>query len=410
MADLKQLMREEYVKCAASPAYFMKKYCYIQHPKRGRIQFNLYPFQEKVLTLFQENPYSIVLKSRQLGISTLAAGYSLWLMMFHQDKNILCIATKQDTAKNMVTKVKFMYESLPSWLKFPNKPDEANKLTLRLPNGSQIKATSASSDAGRSEAVSLLTVLQSILDTESAYCTQLQTLNIQLTSLQNQVNNLNLTKPVTVTACDSTRVTLTETPSLKTFKVNGLVPPKTILPYFGLPTDFSPTGLGIAGTETAGWAIANGNNGTINALNNFIKYGPSAITTPSGSNTVLLNATNIPPVSFTTNANFTVTGTTNEAGEHRHISRNLEYGAPACVINGDDGALPEANPSIYIEAQPDSGCATASFIGKNGIHSHTFSGSATGSFSGSTINTSVQSISVVPQHIQAIPIQWVGLC
>ena len=82
--DLKQAIREEYIKCAASPAYFMKKYCYIQHPKRGRIQFNLYPFQERVLTLFQENPYSIVLKSRQLGISTLAAGYSLWLMMFHQ--------------------------------------------------------------------------------------------------------------------------------------------------------------------------------------------------------------------------------------------------------------------------------------------------------------------------------------
>ena len=32
---------------------------------------------------------------------------------------------------------------------------ENNKLTLRLNNGSQIKATSASSDAGRSEAVSL---------------------------------------------------------------------------------------------------------------------------------------------------------------------------------------------------------------------------------------------------------------
>jgi len=156
--SLKQVVREEYIKCAQSPAYFMKKYCYIQHPKRGRIQFNLYPFQEKVLTLFQENPYSMVLKSRQLGISTLTAGYSLWLMMFYQDKNVLCIATKQETAKNMVTKVKFMYDNLPSWLKFPTKPDEANKLTLRLPNGSQIKATSASSDAGRSEAVSLLII------------------------------------------------------------------------------------------------------------------------------------------------------------------------------------------------------------------------------------------------------------
>jgi hypothetical protein len=171
---------------------------------------------------------------------------------------------------------------------------------------------------------SLLTVLQSILDTESAYCTQLQTLNTQLTALQNQVNNLALTKPVTVTACDSSRVTVTETPTLKTFKVNGLVPPKTILPYFGLPTDFSPSGLGIPNTATAGWAIANGNNGTINALNNFIKYGPSAITTPSGNNSVLLNSTNIPPVSFTTNANFTVTGTTNEAGKHSHKIK-VEY-------------------------------------------------------------------------------------
>ena len=67
----------------------------IQHPQRGRINFHLYPFQEKVLKLLGDNPYSIILKSRQLGISTLSAGYSLWLMTFHKDKNILCIATKQ---------------------------------------------------------------------------------------------------------------------------------------------------------------------------------------------------------------------------------------------------------------------------------------------------------------------------
>ena len=156
MADLKKVIRSEYLKCAKDPVHFMRKYCYIQHPQRGRIQFNLYPFQDKVLTLWRDNPYSIVLKSRQLGISTLGAGYSLWLMTFHKDKNILCIATKQETAKNMVTKVKFMYENLPSWLKVD--AAENNKLNLRLANGSQIKATSASSDAGRSEAVSLLLI------------------------------------------------------------------------------------------------------------------------------------------------------------------------------------------------------------------------------------------------------------
>ena len=156
MSDIKKVIRQEYLKCASDPVHFMKKYCFIQHPQRGRIQFSLYPFQEKVLSLFQDNPYSIILKSRQLGISTLTAGFSLWMMIFNKDKNILCIATKQDTAKNMVTKVKFMYENLPSWLKVA--ADENNKLTLRLSNGSQIKATSAASDAGRSEAVSLLLI------------------------------------------------------------------------------------------------------------------------------------------------------------------------------------------------------------------------------------------------------------
>jgi hypothetical protein len=77
-------------------------------------------------------------------------------MIFQKDINVLVIATKQDTAKNLVTKVKFMYENLPSWLKLGF--SENNKLALRLKNGSQIKAVSAASDAGRSEAISLLII------------------------------------------------------------------------------------------------------------------------------------------------------------------------------------------------------------------------------------------------------------
>jgi len=154
--NLRQVIQQEYIKCAQDPVHFMKKYCFIQHPQQGRILFHLYPFQEKVLHLWKDNPYSVILKSRQLGISTLSAGYSLWLMLFHKDKNVLCIATKQETAKNMVTKVRFMFDNLPSWLKIDTV--ENNRLSLRLSNGSQIKAVAASSDAGRSEAVSLLLI------------------------------------------------------------------------------------------------------------------------------------------------------------------------------------------------------------------------------------------------------------
>jgi len=156
MSDLKKIIRQEYLKCAQDPVYFMRKYCYIQHPQRGRIQFNLYPFQEKVLKLFQDNDYNAILKSRQLGISTLAAGYALWLMTFHKDRNILALATTQATARNLVTKVQFMWENLPSWLKVDSV--ENNKLSLRLINGSKIQAKSSNADAARSEAVSLLII------------------------------------------------------------------------------------------------------------------------------------------------------------------------------------------------------------------------------------------------------------
>ena len=154
--NLKDIIKQEFIKCAKDPVYFMKKYYTIQHPKRGRIKFNLYPFQETVLSHMDNEDYMIINKSRQLGISTLCSAYSLWMMLFQKDKNVLCIATKQETAKNMVTKVRFAYDNLPQWLRI--KTVEHNKLSLRLANGSQIKATSASSDAGRSEAVSLLLI------------------------------------------------------------------------------------------------------------------------------------------------------------------------------------------------------------------------------------------------------------
>ena len=152
--SLKDIIKLEFTKCAQDPVHFMKKYCYIQHPQKGKIKFNLFPFQESSLMEFRDNDYNVILKSRQLGISTLTAGYSLWTMLFQNDKNILVIATKQEVAKNLVTKVRVMHDNLPTWLKGTCVED--NKLSLRFKNGSQIKAVSSAGDAGRSEALSLL--------------------------------------------------------------------------------------------------------------------------------------------------------------------------------------------------------------------------------------------------------------
>ena len=152
--QIKEVIKQQYIQCATDPAYFMKKYCMIQHPIKGKIPFELYQFQEKTVKEFQTERMNVILKARQLGISTLTAGYALWLMTFHQDKNVLVIATKQEVAKNLVTKVRVMHANLPSWLKQPCVED--NKLNLRYMNGSQIKAVSSGPEAARSEALSLL--------------------------------------------------------------------------------------------------------------------------------------------------------------------------------------------------------------------------------------------------------------
>ena len=157
-ANIKDIIKQEYIKCAMDPVHFFRKYCYITHPVKGRVLFHLYPFQEATLGAFRSNRFSIVNKSRQLGISTLVAGYTLWTMLFNKDKTVLCIATKQETAKGMVEKVQFMYNNLPAWLRGNSKPISDNKLSLKLANNSQIVATSAASDAGRSYAVSLLLI------------------------------------------------------------------------------------------------------------------------------------------------------------------------------------------------------------------------------------------------------------
>lgn len=136
----------------------MRKYCNIQHPTRGRVKFNLFPFQVDTLKQFDEHRFKIILKARQLGISTLVAAYALWKMIFNSDFNVLVVAVNQEVAKNLVTKVKVMYKGLPTWIKNTIKTEEDNKLTLRFSNGSQIKAVAATESAGRSEGLSLLII------------------------------------------------------------------------------------------------------------------------------------------------------------------------------------------------------------------------------------------------------------
>jgi hypothetical protein len=257
---------------------------------------------------------------------------------------------------------------------------------------------------------SLLTVLQSILDTESAFCTQLQTLNTQLTALQNQVNNSPINKIINVTACNG--VTVNETPTSKTFQLGAFVPKKTILPYFGAIGDFFPTGLGKPSAGLNGWAIADGRNGTINACGRYLKYDCAGCCTTGGSNNVTLGTNNIPTLSFDVAAEFDLnfTGETELAGKHRHKFPIAENDCGDCndgIPSGDPTSCQGAginSESSDIECYSDGYCSAA------GEHSHTFTvdSTATGTFTGTIPNSSLTPINIEPSYIAGIPIQFLG--
>ena len=153
----KEKIVKEVVKSGKKPVYFINTYCKIPHPGKGLIPFKTYDFQGELIDSLALHRFIVVLKARQLGISTITAAYVAWLVLFHRDKNVLIVATKLQTAANLVKKVKTILKNLPHWLKIADFAVD-NKNSIELSNGSQVKASSTSGDAGRSEALSLLVI------------------------------------------------------------------------------------------------------------------------------------------------------------------------------------------------------------------------------------------------------------
>jgi len=153
----KQRQIDELLRCGKDPLYFINAWAKIQHPTKGLISFKTFDFQGDCVRAFEKFDYNIVVKARQLGLSTVTAAYALWMALFRKDKNILVLATKLKTAQGFLKKVKTILSNLPSWLRLTN-VEAINKTEVEFDNGSIITAIATGEDAARGEALSLLIV------------------------------------------------------------------------------------------------------------------------------------------------------------------------------------------------------------------------------------------------------------
>lgn len=106
----------ELKKCAKDIVHFANTYCQVMTDE-GYMKIKLRPYQEKVLRSYQDNRWNIFLAPRQIGKTITSAIFLAWYLVFHFDKNVLLMSNKGGTTKEIMDKIKAIFEGLPFFLK-----------------------------------------------------------------------------------------------------------------------------------------------------------------------------------------------------------------------------------------------------------------------------------------------------
>jgi hypothetical protein len=86
--------------------------------------------------------------------TTLLTIYALWEACFNDDKNIVIVANKEDTAKEIFRRVKLAYEELPSWIK-PG-IEEWGQTSCKFSNGTRIWISTTTGSSARGTTINTL--------------------------------------------------------------------------------------------------------------------------------------------------------------------------------------------------------------------------------------------------------------
>ena len=130
---------EDFTNCAHpydGALYFMTNHVKIQHPTKGSLSFEPFPYQYELIKNYNDYRYSINMLGRQMGKTTVAAGYLLWYAMFKPDSTILVAAHKQAGAQEIMQRIRYAYESVPNHIRAG--VTEYNKGSMTMDNGSRI--------------------------------------------------------------------------------------------------------------------------------------------------------------------------------------------------------------------------------------------------------------------------------
>lgn len=145
------------------PARFMAECVWVPSPRSadGRVLFELYDYQEDTLETWLTNRFAIVLKARQLGLSTLAMAYALHHLLFVPGATVILVSKDQPTANKALSLMEFMWDFLPGrWKRLAPEltNDSATEKVWTFADGmkSRIVSRPATDSVGVSETATLV--------------------------------------------------------------------------------------------------------------------------------------------------------------------------------------------------------------------------------------------------------------
>jgi len=145
---------EEYKPYRDSFSLWMEERGVVQIREVGLRPFSdtIWPFQKGLAETFQTDPRIVVLKARQLGVSTIAMHFAYWLCRFGEpnSQHILILSKSKEDAAYLLEKVPVINDAQPDNLRLDTLTDRT--FMYQLSNGNTIECLASTESGGRSRA------------------------------------------------------------------------------------------------------------------------------------------------------------------------------------------------------------------------------------------------------------------
>ena len=128
----------EWFRCKQNPFYFIYNYVHIpEHGTGGSFKLtadNLHPKMKRTVKSLYNYNKAVLMASRQLGKSSIAACMIAWAAVFYPGIQAIILNMRKNAGQNNLKTIKFIVQNLPSWMvtknPFTSKSDIVTYVTL----------------------------------------------------------------------------------------------------------------------------------------------------------------------------------------------------------------------------------------------------------------------------------------